>query len=228
MREAWTPRTQLGIVGTSRFWTFVTLRAPGHAHWAAAGIHTVLPWDGSPTAVVIMCEVAVLRTQVWKVQAFTPPRSKTKKKTFIINLDLKTPQDHPTTHTGCCSPTDAHPATEINSHSWRALAVEGAWCVDAFAVDTNARKHLTFVHIWETTDRQQQQLTLWTKMRVGTCCGRRNPGGTDLRRHFLSLWQSLCYRLDLEQKIQTMAVWFKLRQPRVDLTDSTVLVNEIL
>lgn len=154
MREAWTPRTQLGIVGTSRFWTFVTLRAPGHAHWAAAGIHTVLPWDGSPTAVVIMCEVAVLRTQVWKVQAFTPPRSKTKKKTFIINLDLKTPQDHPTTHTGCCSPTDAHPATEINSHSWRALAVEGAWCVDAFAVDTNARKHLTFVHIWETTDRQ--------------------------------------------------------------------------
>ena len=48
--------------------TFVTLRAPGHTDRAAAGIHTVLPWDRSPAALVLMGEVTLLRTQVWKSQ----------------------------------------------------------------------------------------------------------------------------------------------------------------
>lgn len=68
VRETWAPRTELCIFLSALLRTFVAFRAPGHANRAAAGIHTVLPWDRSPTALILMGEVALLCTQVWKSQ----------------------------------------------------------------------------------------------------------------------------------------------------------------
>lgn len=42
---------------------------------------------------------------------------------------------------------DAHPASHVNSHSWRTLAEKGARCVDAFAIDAHSRKYLTLIHV---------------------------------------------------------------------------------
>lgn len=50
-------------------------------------------------------------------------------------------------------PTNARPAADVNSHSWRALAEKGAWCVDALAIDTHSGKHLTFIHIWQSVEK---------------------------------------------------------------------------
>lgn len=68
MWEAWATGTELCILWRALLWTFVTFRTPGYTHWAAAGIHTMLPWDRSPTALILMGEVTLLRTQVWKPQ----------------------------------------------------------------------------------------------------------------------------------------------------------------
>lgn len=68
VREALASRTELGILRGALLGTFVTFRAPGYTHWAAAGIHTMPPWYGSPTALIFMGEVTLLCTQVWKSQ----------------------------------------------------------------------------------------------------------------------------------------------------------------
>lgn len=49
--------------------------------------------------------------------------------------------------------TDARPPADVHSHSWWALAEEGAGSVDALPVDTHSRKHLTLVHIWQSENR---------------------------------------------------------------------------
>lgn len=49
--------------------------------------------------------------------------------------------------------TDTHPATDINRHSRRALAEEGAWRVDAFAVDAHSGEDLTLVDVWSQRQR---------------------------------------------------------------------------
>lgn len=43
---------------------------------------------------------------------------------------------------------DARPAADIDRHPRRTLAEKRARCVDALAVDTYSRKHLTFIHIF--------------------------------------------------------------------------------
>lgn len=64
--EPWASRAELGVLRSSLLRTFVTLWTPGYTHRAAAGVHTVLPWDGSATALVLVGEVTLLSTQVWK------------------------------------------------------------------------------------------------------------------------------------------------------------------
>lgn len=64
VRETWSPGTELGVLWGALLWTLVTFGAPGDAHRAAAGVHTVSPRDGSATALIVMGEVTLLRTQV--------------------------------------------------------------------------------------------------------------------------------------------------------------------
>lgn len=68
VREAWASRAELGVLWAALLGTLVTLRAPGYTYRAAASVHAVPPGNGSPTALVVMGEVALLRTQVWKTK----------------------------------------------------------------------------------------------------------------------------------------------------------------
>lgn len=65
---------------------------------------------------------------------------------------------------------NARPAADVNSHSWRALAEKGAWCVDALAIDTHSGKHLTFIHIFTviSSDSSKAFPTDWIFFTFGT------------------------------------------------------------
>lgn len=65
VRESRASRTELDVLRSAFFWTLVTFGTPGHAHRAAAGVHAVLPRDGSRTALIVVGQVAVLGPQVW-------------------------------------------------------------------------------------------------------------------------------------------------------------------
>lgn len=66
VREAGATRAELGVFWAAFLRTLVTLGAPGHTYRAAASVHAVPPANRGPTALVVMGEVALLRTQVWK------------------------------------------------------------------------------------------------------------------------------------------------------------------
>lgn len=80
VRETWAKGAELVVRRGASLGAFVTFRAPGHTHRAAAGIHPVSPWDGSATALVLVSQVTVLRTQICK------PRDAN------ISDDVQTPQ----------------------------------------------------------------------------------------------------------------------------------------
>lgn len=66
VRESRATRAELGVLWAALLRTLVTLGAPGYTHRAAASVHAVPAGNGCPTALVIMSEVALLCTQVWK------------------------------------------------------------------------------------------------------------------------------------------------------------------
>lgn len=66
VREARATRAELCVLWTAFLRTLVALGAPGYTYGAAASVHTVPAGDRRPTALVVMGEVALLRTQVWK------------------------------------------------------------------------------------------------------------------------------------------------------------------
>lgn len=93
--------------------------------------------------------------------------------------------------------TDAHPAADVDGHPGGALAEEGARRVDAFAVDADAGKDLTLVHVW----RRRTRLRLTHRIYRGGGRG----AGPYLRRRSLGLWQSLWCRLDLKRAAHAAA-----------------------
>ncbi|KPP66003.1 deoxyuridine 5'-triphosphate nucleotidohydrolase, mitochondrial-like, partial [Scleropages formosus] len=54
VRETRTPWTELAVLGAARLRALFTLWAPGYAHRATTGIHTVPAWDRGTTALVLM------------------------------------------------------------------------------------------------------------------------------------------------------------------------------
>lgn len=66
VREARATRAELGELWAAFLRTLVTLGAPGHAHRAAASVHAVPSGNRGPAPLVVVGEVALLRTQVWK------------------------------------------------------------------------------------------------------------------------------------------------------------------
>lgn len=113
VREARAARTELGVLRRAFLRTFVTFRAPGYTHRAAAGVHTVLPRDRGPAALVLVGEVALLRAQVWKAQIHIlqeyvveiifnahvqSGRNKKKQKTTLTPLHVDTHTQYPPMH----------------------------------------------------------------------------------------------------------------------------------
>lgn len=66
VREAGATRAELGELRAAFLRTLVALGAPGHAHRAAAGVHAVPAGNRGAAALVVVGEVALLRTQVCK------------------------------------------------------------------------------------------------------------------------------------------------------------------
>lgn len=189
MREAWPTRTELGIFWSAFLWTFITFRAPGHADWAAASIYTVFPLNRSPTAFILMGEVTLLCTQVWKSQTHILHIYVTWEYVIQVFKIIESTKYNITKNIYSILhslPTNACSATDIYSHSWRTLTEKGPWCVDAFAIDTHSGKHLTLIHIWETAEKKTCPVFLINSNKVWISGSIWNQSRPYLHRHFLS------------------------------------------
>lgn len=180
VRETWATGAELLVRRGASLGAFVTFRAPGHAHGAAAGIHPVPPWDGSATALVLVSHVTVLRTQICKRQEAN------------ISADVQT--------TGMCRTNGAH---RCISGRWHQQSFQegtcsrrspACWCIRRWCT---VQRRLGTHRRLEAAAKRMCDITALTG-----CFGLTGPlwhqGGPYLHRGSPGLWRSLYYRLDLK------------------------------
>lgn len=180
VRETWATGAELLVRRGASVGAFVTFRAPGHAHRAAAGIHPVPPWDGSATALVLVSHVTVLRTQICKPQEAN------------ISANVQT--------TGVCPANGAHRCT---SGRWHQQSFQegtcsrrspACWCIRRWCT---LRGRLGTHRRLEAAEKRMCDITA-----VAGCVGLTGPlwhrGGPYLHRGSPGLWRSLYYRSDLK------------------------------